>query len=275
MAVQHSNTADAFTPKGYGALVDLAVKAKSVAARTATVVGTNRVTVAFPKWVADPGVGWYAELGTISATDPTTAEVEVTPRKVAGITRLSRELRDDSSPDVANLVGEGLANQITRSLDAAYLGNTTTNGPSGLLSISYTEVDTGTSLTNLDKFIEARYAAEENGSKLTSWIVSPETAEALSKLKTASGSNQSLIQFVEDDLRVVGLPVLVSNQVDASTLFWGIPKAHVVAVLRQGTEVETSKDAGFYNDAVDIRAVARWGLGFLNPAGVIRGYDAA
>jgi hypothetical protein len=80
-----------------------------------------------------------------------------------------------------------------------------------------------------DPFVAARYAALRHGSELTSWIVSPATAEALSKLKTTSGSNQSLLQFVEDGLVVAGLPVLVSDQVDATTKFWGIPKAQVKA----------------------------------------------
>ena len=61
---------------------------------------------------------------------------------------------------------------------------------------------------------------------------------ALSKLKIASGSNQSLIQFVEDGITVAGLPVIVSDQVDANTKFWGIPHAHVVLVVRKGTRVE-------------------------------------
>lgn len=269
MAVLHSTTADAFTPEAYGALVDLAVKAKSIAAQTATVVGTNRHTINFPKWVSDPAVGWYAENTEISETDPTTAEVSVTPTKTAGISRISREMRDDSSPAVANLVGNGLGNQITRSLDAAFLGDSIADGPDGLLSISYTPV--AASLDNLDAFVSARYAAEVNGSKLTSWIVRPAVAEALSKLKTNStDSNESLIAFVEDGITIVGLPVLVSDQVDADTIAWGIPREHVVAVLRQGTEVVASTEAAFKHDAVLIRAVARWGLGFLNEPGVVR-----
>jgi hypothetical protein len=32
---------------------------------------------------------------------------------------------------------------------------------------------------------------------------------------------------------VAGLPVLVSDQVDAATLFWGIPKQHVMFVQRK------------------------------------------
>ena len=97
-------------------------------------------------------------------------------------------------------------------------------------------------------------------------------AEALSKLKIQSGSNQTLIQFVEDGITVAGLPVVVSDQVDGATKFWGVPQRHVVLVSRKGTTVEqfpaVDKDGTF------IRAVARFGLGYLNPAGIVRGYDA-
>ena len=105
--------------------------------------------------------------------------------------------------------------------------------------------------------------------------MSPATAEALSKIKVQSGSNQTLLQFVNDGLVLAGLPVFVSPNVDALTLAWGIPKQRVVTVLRKGTEVVRSKDAGFYNDAVDIRAIARVGFAFLQPAAVVRLYDAA
>ncbi len=51
------------------------------------------------------------------------------------------------------------------------------------------------------------------------------TAEAVSKLKVATGSNQSLLQFIDDDIVVAGLPVLVWDQVDASTLVLGHSEA--------------------------------------------------
>ncbi len=72
---------------------------------------------------------------------------------------------------------------------------------------------------------------------------------------------------------MVGLPVLISNQVDANTLFWGIPKQHVVLVMRKGTAVK--RFPAVYNDGTDIRAVSRFGLAFLNEPGLVRGYDAA
>ncbi len=140
-----------------------------------------------------------------------------------------------------------------------------------MLSIEYTSVDTGASLTNLDPFVSARYAALAEGSTLTNWIVRPAIAEALSKLKVASGSNQSLLQFVEDGITVAGLPVLVSDQVDASTLFWGIPKQHVMFVQRTGTTVERFPNV--QQDGTWIRVVSRLGLAYLNPAGIVRGFD--
>ena len=269
MAMQHSSTADSFTPVELGDLVDLAVKAKSIAARSATVFPTDKVKVSFPKWVADPNVAFYNELDEISITDGDTDEVSCIPSKTAGLSLLSNELRDDSNPAVADLLGDGLANKIGRAIDQSYLGNTTVKGPNGLLSIDYTPVSVGASLVNLDAFIAGRYAAVANDSELTSWIVRPAVAEALSKLKTnATDSNQNLIAFVEDGITIAGLPVLVSDQVDADTVAWGVPSDHVKLVMRKGTTVE--RFPAVQQDGTYVRAVSRLGLAFLNEPGVVR-----
>jgi hypothetical protein len=44
-----------------------------------------------------------------------------------------------------------------------------------------------------------------------------------------------------------------------------------VLVMRQGTKVE--KFPNVQKDGIWIRAVSRLGVGFLNRAGVVRGYD--
>ena len=128
-------------------------------------------------------------------------------------------------------------------------------------------MDTGGSLTNLDAFVSARYAAQAEGSTLTSWIVRPAVAEALSKLKVETGSNQTLLQFVDDGIVVAGLPVLVSDQVDEDTVFWGIPEAHVIFAQRKSTTVERFPNV--QQDGTWIRAVSRLGMAFLNEAGVV------
>ena len=276
MATQHSNTNDAFTPIEFGKLLNKALQSESVALQATTVVQTDKVGITFPIWESDPAVNWLAELATITATDGATGGVPVIPSKVGGITRLSNELADDSSPEVAELAVGGLVNQIAHAIDTAFVGNTVTNGPSGLLSIASSTVDTGASITNLDPFIAAVYKARSVGARLTSWVMDPTVAEAVQKLKRATGSNENLIDFTANgDLTICGLPVHTLPAVDADTLFWGIPEDRVVTVLRKDAEVTRSKDSGFYNDALDVRAITRVGIGFLHPAAVVRGYDAS
>lgn len=272
-----TQAAGAFTPEDFGKLIDVAVQADSVAARVLTRTSTDKDAVRYPKLVSFPDVAHYAELAEIALADPNTEEVLVPIYRTAGAHRTSRELADDSTPDTAEMVAGVLVNQIVRSVDGAFLGNTTTNGPGGLLSTTYTTVDTGASLANLDPFIDAKFAAEANGGKLTSWIMRPQVANAILKLKKlTTGSNESLLSYNDTgDLVIAGLPVITSAQVDSATLFWGISKARSVLVTRTGTTVERSTESAFRNYALDIMANYRYGIGFLHEEANVRGYDAA
>lgn len=273
MSTTTANTAGAWLPEDFGAMLDLEVQAKSVAARVSTFFGTTKGKVNFPLWVADPAVGWYDELDEIAQTDGSTGEVVVVPAKTAGLHLVGNETADDSSPDIAKQIAAALANQIAKAADIAYFANTTTKANNGILSLASTTVDTGATLSNLDSFIAGRYAAETHGAKLTHWVMTPTTAETLSKLKTASGSNMPLLQFVADGIEVAGLPVITSTAVDSTSVAWGIDSTQQRYVVRKGTAVERFDSVT--NDGTWIRAISRIGFGFLNPAGVIRLYDAA
>lgn len=274
MASIRTDQAQTWLPQDYGQVLDLVVQAKSIAAKASTVVSTDKQKIGFPLWVADPTVGWYGELDEITPADGDTAEVVVTPTKTAGLTLLSNELVDDSDPSIGDETAQALARQIAKAIDGAYFGNTTAKGPNGLQSLARAQVvDSGASITNLDAFVDARFAAEAHGANLTHWLMHPDTAKALTKLKVATGSNQSLLQFVEDGITVVGLPVLTSTQVDAGTVAWGVDKTQQRYVLRKGTTVE--RFDSITNDGQYVRAISRIGLGFLNPAGVARLVPAA
>ena len=64
-----------------------------------------------------------------------------------------------------------------------------------------------------------------------------------------------------------GLPVVVSDQVDADTVAGGVPSEHVKLVLRKGTSVE--KFLNVQRDGIWLRAVSRLGLAFVNEPGVV------
>lgn len=268
MTMKRTDQAQSWLPQAFGEMLDLVVQAKSVAAQASTLFSTDKQKVGFPLWVADPAVGWYAELDEIALTDGDTDEVVVIPTKTAGLTLISNELADDSDPAIAEQIAAALANQIAHAIDKAYFANTTTKGPSGLLSLASTSVDTGSAVANLDAFVQGRYAAEANGAKLSHWLMSSDTAESLSLLKRQTGSNEPLIEFVEDGITVAGLPVITSTHVDAATVAWGVDKSQQRYVLRKGTTVE--RFPAVTTDGLYVRAISRVGLGFLNPAGVVR-----
>lgn len=273
MAIQHSNVADSWTPADYGEVLNKAIQAKSTAFQATSLFTTDSVKVNFPLWVSDPAVNWLAELEEITPTDGTTGEVIVTPSKVGGITRLSNEIADDSDPAVADQVAAALANQIAHSTDTAFLGDGSSDAkvPDGLLSIAYQTVDTGASIANLDPFISAIFKAQAVGANITHWVMDPATAETLSKLKKATGSNEPLLELVADGFRVAGIPVLTNAAVDADTFAWGIDSTRTKTVLRKGTEVKRFDAVNV--DGIDIRAIARVGFAFLHPESVVRLHD--
>jgi len=263
-----ATSAAAWLPQDYGDLLDTVVQEKSIASKAATLFTTTRQTVRFPLWTADPAVGWYSELDTIAIADGSTNEVVVTPSKTAGIDLLSNELVGDSDPAIALQVAQGLANQIAGALDTAFFGNTTAKGPNGLQSLTTAVVDPGASITNLDAFVAARYAAEAHAANLTHWLLPPAVAQTLSQLKIGSGYNQSLLQFVDDGVQIAGIPALTSTHVVGTGISaWGVDASQIRFVQRQGTTVELFDSP--QNDAKWVRAVSRVGFGFLNPAGIV------
>jgi hypothetical protein len=78
---------------------------------------------------------------------------------------------------------------------------------------------------------------------------------------------------VEDGITIAGLPVITSTHVDAATFAWGVDATQQRYVLRSGTTVQ--RFPSVTNDGLYLRAISPVGLGFLNPAGVVRLYDAA
>ncbi|AXN45598.1 Phage capsid family protein [Mycobacterium marinum] len=277
MAVLNSNLAAAWTPEDYGKLIDLVIAEKSIAFQAGTVISTGSETIRFPMQTADPSVGWYAENTQISLADPSNNELVITPKKVAGLTQTSNEAAEDSNPAVAEVIGRSLARSIAKKIDAAFFANTTSNGPSGLLSLSasYNVVDTGTiTWDSLDPIHQAKHDALADGAELTHIILAPDVALTLATAKETADSFRGLLDNVADGVSLAGLKLLVSTDV-ASGNAWAVDASQVIVAQRTGTKIVKSDQSAFDYDGVQIRATARVSWGFANPAGVVRLYDAA
>lgn len=263
-------------PEQLGALITQPVRQASVAMRVAAVVTTIANEYRIPIVEGDAGVAWIAEGAEIPATDADFDEMVVTPRKVGGLSIISRELAEDSSPSAQAVVGEGLAEKIARGVDAAFFGNTVTNGPNGLLSVAgVSTVDTGGAIANTDPFAEALSKAETVGAAVTSFVAHPDTVLALAKVKKQTGSNEPLLGYDASQptqRQVLGVPLIPSAAVAAGDV-WAIPAAKVVVVLRDDVRLDVDRSRYFESDRIGIKATMRVGFAFPHPAAIVRLYD--
>jgi HK97 family phage major capsid protein len=72
-------------------------------------------SVRMPAVTADATAAWVAEGAEIPISDLTAAEVDAVTRQVAGLSVVTSELAEDSSPEATAEVGRGLARDIALS----------------------------------------------------------------------------------------------------------------------------------------------------------------
>lgn len=260
-------------PDQYGPLVVQPTLEASVFARVATLARTVATEYRIPIVATDPTASWVAEGAEITPSDPTLQELVVTPPKVAGLTIVSREMADDSSPAAANVVGAGLGRDIARRIDQAAFAGLASPAPAGLTTLSGIQTYVNASaFGNLDFAAEAISKAETVGATITAFVTGPATALALAKVKETSTSNAPLLgtdATSASSRSVLGVPLFVSQYVAANTL-WAIDASRVWLVVRDDATVEADRSVFFTSDRVAVKATMRAGFGFVHPQAVVK-----
>ena len=233
--------------------------------RVARTVRTSGREFRVPILVEDAAAAWTAEGEEISPTEPVLDEITVVPSKIAGLTIVSRELAEDTSPAAAELVGASLARAITLQVDRGFLGDLAAPAAKGLDSLTDVSVVEG-ALDSLDSLHEAKAAAAAEGGTASVILANPSDVLALALLKDESGSNRAL---VESTSTIAGLPVISSRHVAAGKL-WVLDASQIMTVLREDVELATSTDSHFTSDRIAIRATMRIGFAFPRPAALVR-----
>ncbi len=114
--------------------------------------------------------------------------------------------------------------------------------------------------------------AEGVGANVAGWLAHPDDALALSLLRTATGSNETLLQAdpTQPARRVLqGRPLLVSPNVAVGDVY-GIPEDRCVLVVREDADVVADASPFFTSDRTAVRATMRVGFGFPHQAAVVR-----
>jgi HK97 family phage major capsid protein len=274
MAMSTTNGAPILTPSQVYALVIQPLINQSVAAQVSTVVPISTTSLLIPRNTGDPTAAWVQEGAEIATSDAALDQITVTPKKLAGLSIVTNELAGDSSPAALGVLGDGLVRDLKRKIDAAFFGNVTVNGPSGLGSLTTSTATNGGTWATLDSFEAAKSAAETLNTTIDAFVAAPATVLALSTLKEygAAGSNKALLQAdpTQPVTRSISGVPLYSSPAVAADVVWGIPKQHSLFVLRQDATVETDRSVFFTSDRTAVRAVLRVSFGFTYPLTVVK-----
>lgn len=97
-------------------------------------IATNLVYM--PRETGIASVGWTAESATKVSTDQTFGQIAVNIFTLAGISKVSRQLLEDSSPAVDMIVRKDLGRLLGQAEDIAFLAGTGSGMPTGILNTS-------------------------------------------------------------------------------------------------------------------------------------------
>lgn len=269
-----TNTANAWTTEQIGELLVQPLQTESVAARIGLFkTGLSGDKMRFPVVSADPSAAWVAEGEEIPISNATLDEVEAPFMKVAGLSVISRELAEDSSPSAADEIGRGLVRDIARKVDLAMFTNAGAKAPAGLAQLTgYTQVEAPESMADLDPYISARFRAAAVGAELAAYVLSPADAEALALVKESSTSAKRLLTEsagLPGSLAIDGIPVVTSPAL-TDGISWAIPKDSLRVGVRQDAQVDVDHSAFFTSDRVAVRGTMRVAFGFGHPKAVVQ-----
>lgn len=283
MAMLTTDANSAFLPDEAHSLIVQPTAQESVALAVSNVVHAKQTSNVYrvPTVTDDPSAGWVDEGEEINLSAATLGEVASPFYKIACLTAVSRELASDSSPGAAELVGQGIARDIAKKIDAAFFGSNLLEAgppeeriqaqPRGLGDLNgITYVDVDDALENTDPFAEAISNAESEGATLTALVAHPEDALALSTVKRGTDSNEALLQVdaTQPTRRLVqGLPLHVSPYVPEGTIY-AIPKDRSIVVIREDVDLRVDESALFSYDMLAIRATMRMAFLFPHAAAV-------
>lgn len=249
----------------------------SVAAQVMRTVRMSGPTIRVPRVVSDPTAEWVAEGAEIPLGDPTFAEVEMTPSKLALISSVTIEAARDTTPAATQEIGRSLARALATALDKTLLtGATVGVAPNqvqidGLETISSTPVPAGAGWEPGD-FLDAQAAAEARGVRITSWLTSPATKRDVALMSMQLPDASALIGAAPSNngsLNVFGSPVAVHPDVPAGVIY-GIPRERCILGIRDAAEIDIDPSVFFSSWRLAVRAVLRAAFGWTDESAVVR-----
>jgi HK97 family phage major capsid protein len=191
----------------------------SVTARAGVMIETGLVgDQAIPKVTAKATPAWLSTEGSqVTPSQPTLAQIAVTPKQVGAVVNFSRQLAKQTNAEA--FVGRELMRTVGTALDQAVINGLGVSGqPTGLLLTAGVQTQSGTTLNHAGTTAMKQKCASANvADERIRFLSTPAICELLeNRLRTGNGS-----RYVWDEEKVADRPAFVSTDVPAATMVSG------------------------------------------------------
>lgn len=241
-----SDSAGGYTvPSALAARMIDRLRAASVVFRAGAVAApleSDHNTIA--KVASDPVPAWRVENAAITESEPTFAQVQLVPRSLAVIVRVSRELLEDSV-NIGTALPEVIASAMAAELDrVALLGTGVAPQPLGVLNFTGLTTTTVTAgALSYGKLLAARSALRGQNSDATAFIMSARDEGILSALTDSTGQPLNLPPAIANTpmLSTTALPLDLGTGDDEAPVFAG-DWSKLLIGIRSGLRIEVLRE---------------------------------
>lgn len=224
---------------------------------------SGNVTV--PKYGSGLSLGWVGEGESVPEGTMSFGSVTLTPKHTGGKTEMSRQLIQQSSPDIEQLVRADLTALVAQQIDSALINGAGGKEPTGVLNtagIQTADMPSGwAGVLGLSELLELANLDAVN------WLAAPgvKTSFASTEKVAGSGSGFLLQNGTMDDK-----PFNVTNQMPADTLLLGDWSQVMLGIWSEiDILVNPYAEPAYSRGGVQVRAMATADVALRYPQGFV------
>jgi HK97 family phage major capsid protein len=212
-----------------GDYIDL-LRSKLVVKRLgARVLSGLRGNVEIPRLQASASSGWVAENAALTASDMQFSSLTMSPKHCGSMVELSRNMLQQSSPDIEMLVRQDMAAILAKAVDKAAIEGGGANEPDGILAtvgVSEVDISAGITWAKVLEYVEKVEAEDTTG---TSFLTTPGVVKTMRSTvretavyyDTGSAAPVSADYIQTDPNSLAGYPLISSTLVPTGQLIFG------------------------------------------------------
>lgn len=171
--------------------------------------------VSIPAYGSGVSSGWVAENGALTPSDMTFGAKTLTPKHVGSLAEMSRQLIQQSSPGIEQLLRDDMAFALAQAIDRAMIQGGGANEPDGILETVGIQTANLATLNWANVLAMLEKIELVNGSA-GAWLTHPQVKTKLTATLKAAG----IAGYLSESGRMAELPVYSTNQVPVKT---GVP----------------------------------------------------